>query len=216
MKKIISVLLSVLMATVVFTSLTLCVSAATAEDTVGAATSGTLENGTRWSFDAASGKISFTNPDNPGYGVSGDVKPWDPFKKDIKIVELEDTIGYIGRYSFLEYHELEKVILPAGEVKIYDAAFSHCEKLSSIDFTNVKHIGNDAFSYCKSLTKVHCAAELEHLNSDRIKAADVTGEGLDISDATAIQMYLAEYENTFKIGETVIYDEYELPFIPVK
>ena len=59
-------------------------------------------------------------------------------------------------------------------------------------------------------------AELEHLNSDRIKAGDVTGEGLDISDATAIQMYLAEYENTFKIGETVIYDEYELPFIPVK
>lgn len=59
-------------------------------------------------------------------------------------------------------------------------------------------------------------AELEHLNSDRIKAADVTGEGLDISDATAIQMYLAEYENTYKIGETVIYDEYELPFIPVK
>ena len=59
-------------------------------------------------------------------------------------------------------------------------------------------------------------AELEHLNSDRIKAGDVTGEGLDISDATAIQMYLAEYENTYKIGETVIYDEYELPFIPVK
>ena len=56
-------------------------------------------------------------------------------------------------------------------------------------------------------------AELEHLNSDRLKAADVTGEGLDISD---IQMYLAEYENTYKIGETVIYDEYELPFIPVK
>ena len=106
--------------------------------------------------------------------------------------------------------------MPAGEVKIYDAAFSYCEKLSSIDFNNVKHIGNDAFSYCKSLTKVHCAAELEHLNSDRIKAADVTGEGLDISDATAIQMYLAEYENTYKIGETVIYDEYELPFIPVK
>ena len=59
-------------------------------------------------------------------------------------------------------------------------------------------------------------AELEHLSSNRIKAADVTGEGLDISDATAIQMYLAEYENTYKIGETVIYDEYELPFIPVK
>lgn len=46
-------------------------------------------------------------------------------------------------------------------------------------------------------------AELEHLNSDRIKAADVTGEGLDISDATAIQMYLAEFENIHHINETV-------------
>ena len=58
-------------------------------------------------------------------------------------------------------------------------------------------------------------AELEHLSSNRIKAADVTGEGLDISDATAIQMYLAEYENTYKIGETVKYDENELPFLPI-
>ena len=58
-------------------------------------------------------------------------------------------------------------------------------------------------------------AELEHLSSHRIKAADVTGEGLDISDATAIQLYLAEYENTYKIGETVKYDENELPFLPI-
>ena len=43
----------------------------------------------------------------------------------------------------------------------------------------------------------------------------MTGEGLDISDATAIQMYLAEYENTYKIGETVKYDENELPFLPI-
>ncbi|MBQ6152380.1 MAG: dockerin type I repeat-containing protein [Ruminococcus sp.] len=48
------------------------------------------------------------------------------------------------------------------------------------------------------------------------RAADVDGDGLNITDATQIQRYLAEYENTFKIGETVIYDEYELPFIPVK
>ena len=56
-------------------------------------------------------------------------------------------------------------------------------------------------------------AELEHLNSDRLKAADVTGEGLDISDATAIQMYLAEYDDPYQIGKTVIYDPYELPVV---
>ena len=57
-------------------------------------------------------------------------------------------------------------------------------------------------------------AELEHLNSDRLKAADVTGEGLDISDATAIQMYLAGYDDPYQVGKTFTYDEYELPFMP--
>ena len=57
-------------------------------------------------------------------------------------------------------------------------------------------------------------AELEAFKSKQINAADVNGEGLDISDATAIQMYLAEYDDPYKIGTTVTYDEYELPFIP--
>lgn len=35
------------------------------------------------------------------------------------------------------------------------------------------------------------------------KAADVDGNGLDINDATNIQRYLAEYDNTYHIGESV-------------
>ena len=38
-------------------------------------------------------------------------------------------------------------------------------------------------------------AELEHLNS-------------------AIQMYLAEYDDPYQVGKTFTYDEYELPFMP--
>ena len=60
---------------------------------------------------------------------------------------------------------------------------------------------------------------------------DLTGDGLDISDATQIQMYSADYENIYHIGEEVAYpepttvqqdttqkptrDPYELPFIPI-
>lgn len=46
------------------------------------------------------------------------------------------------------------------------------------------------------------------------KAADVDSNGLDITDATKIQRYLAQFDDPYKIGETVSYDEYELPFIP--
>ena len=45
-------------------------------------------------------------------------------------------------------------------------------------------------------------------------AADIDGKGLDITDATAIQRYLAEYKDHNNIGKTVIKDKYELPFIP--
>lgn len=52
------------------------------------------------------------------------------------------------------------------------------------------------------------------------KAADVNGDGLDITDATRIQRFLAEYEDPYHICEfvadstTPTRDEYELPFIP--
>ena len=74
-------------------------------------------------------------------------------------------------------------------------------------------------------------AELTDDTDGRIALrADVTGDGLDISDATQIQMYAAEYENLYDIGKEVAYpqptteaqttkpkptrDPYELPFIP--
>ena len=46
------------------------------------------------------------------------------------------------------------------------------------------------------------------------KAADVDGKGLDITDATRIQRYLASFADPYHIGDTVNYDEYELPYIP--
>ena len=43
---------------------------------------------------------------------------------------------------------------------------------------------------------------------------DVDGNGLDINDATKKQGYLAEFDDPYSIGKTVIFDEYELPLIP--
>ncbi len=63
------------------------------------------------------------------------------------------------------------------------------------------------------------------------KAADIDGDGLNIIDVTAIQRYLAGFENIHHINETVTVpdptetqpttprpttDPYELPFIPNK
>ena len=69
-------------------------------------------------------------------------------------------------------------------------------------------------------------ADLEHLSSANLQAADVDGNGLDITDATKIQRYLAEFEDSYHIGEWVNGEnaqpttywikpgDNELPFIP--
>ena len=63
------------------------------------------------------------------------------------------------------------------------------------------------------------------------RAADVDGDGLNITDATQIQRYLAEFDNIYHINETVTIpdpttpqpttpqptrDPYELPVVPKK
>lgn len=44
---------------------------------------------------------------------------------------------------------------------------------------------------------------LELLSENNLTAADIDGNGLDITDATNIQRYLAEYENVYNVGEWV-------------
>lgn len=46
-------------------------------------------------------------------------------------------------------------------------------------------------------------ANLELLSENNLTAADIDVNGLDISDATNIQRYLAEYENVYNVGEWV-------------
>ena len=46
-------------------------------------------------------------------------------------------------------------------------------------------------------------ANLELLSENNLTAADIDGNGLDITDATNIQHYLAEYENVYNVGEWI-------------
>ena len=46
-------------------------------------------------------------------------------------------------------------------------------------------------------------AKLELLSENNLTAADIDGNGLNITDATNIQRYLAEYENVYNVGEWI-------------
>lgn len=76
----------------------------------------------------------------------------------------------------------------------------------------------------KDVTAIQrCLAELEPDTTGMVtKCGNVSGNNLDISDATQIQLYLAEHGNPYHIGEYIeettqpTTKSYELPFIPVK
>ena len=47
-------------------------------------------------------------------------------------------------------------------------------------------------------------AELEQISDPLLKAADINQDGfLEIEDATLLQMFLAEYEMPYPVGEAV-------------
>ena len=58
---------------------------------------------------------------------------------------------------------------------------------------------------------------IAQLETDRTgwvkRRGNVTGGNFDITDATAIQRYLGEFDDPYQIGKTVIYDPYELPVV---
>ncbi len=75
---------------------------------------------------------------------------------------------------------------------------------------------NDTVVSIKDVTTVQrVIAQLQEDPKGEIaRRAGVTVKNrLSVSDATAIQAYLAEFENTYKIGKEVHYDPYELPIV---
>ena len=86
---------------------------------------------------------------------------------------------------------------------------------------DIKYVRGDANG--DGVVNINDVTELQRILADHEtdskgavkRSCDFDGKGLDISDVTKIQRYLAEFTpNTYQIGKTFSYDEYELPFIP--
>ncbi|WP_310752960.1 flavodoxin [Ruminococcus sp.] len=49
--------------------------------------------------------------------------------------------------------------------------------------------------------------DILQLSEERLKAADISGDGIDITDATQIQRWLAAYQVSYPIGELIEHEE---------
>lgn len=77
---------------------------------------------------------------------------WDEYRAQIKEVEIEKGITFIGFGAFANCVNLEKVLIPDTVTEIGSFAFSRCNKLKSLNIPkNVNKLDAYAVSYCHSL-----------------------------------------------------------------
>ena len=70
-------------------------------------------------------------------------------------IEIPDTVTEIGDFAFLEWRNLENVVMSKKITKIGEYAFCGCYSLASITIPNsVTSIGRSAFASCYSLTSI--------------------------------------------------------------
>ena len=157
MKKLISILLSVILLSTVICAAPFTVSAAVEETEVVGASSGTTGDCT-WTLDD-NGTLTIS-----GNGAMGDYDydydyycseaPWG-YDYYIKSVVIENGVTSIGRYAFCDCTGLTSIEIPDSVTSIGDSAFSDCTGLTSIEIPDsVTSIGNWAFDDCENLTSV--------------------------------------------------------------
>lgn len=72
----------------------------------------------------------------------------------LKCVELNSSITDIPRYTFCLDDNLTTILNVNGVISVDSFSFSHCSLETIDNFSNLKKIGEGAFSYCKQLKSV--------------------------------------------------------------
>lgn len=138
--------------------------------------------------------------------------------------DVPDSVTEIRRYAFANCTSLSYVRIPSGVQSIAASSFYNCPNLvigvyygsyaqqyaidHNINYTLLDGVllgdvdGKDGVKINDVTMIQSYLAELITLEGVYLQAADANQDGIvDISDATAIQMYIAEYELPYPIGQ---------------
>jgi hypothetical protein len=229
MKKIISLLLSIVMIASAF----FCV-----DFSAIAAYSGSFGQ-LSWNLQSNTGVLTISGNGEMEY--SDDV-PWSEYKDSIKSVNISEgvtsicdyafyrcrnlvdvgisnTVVEIGSDAFNECTSLEKIILPESLTKIGNFAFSYCSALKEITIPkNVTEIGWEQFAGCENLETINWDAKQAYVltNNSYTYLFNSAGEnapnGLTINFTDSCEYvdgdhlfdgYLNNYVTTINIGRNV-------------
>lgn len=176
-KRILSGILSAVMLTSALTAAPVTAFAATAsaDEAVGAATSGTT-GGCKWSYNTSTKALTISGKGKMAdYDSQYDV-PWNDYVHTATSLTINSGVTYVGQRCFVGYKftsvsiadtvteigedafwscsDVTKLILSSKLKKIGDSAFSNLAVTSLTLPGTLTYLGDSAFSYCKKLKSV--------------------------------------------------------------
>ena len=87
--------------------------------------------------------------------------------KDIKKINVPDSIESIGDSAFAYCINLKSIVIPDSTKSIGNSAFIHCKSLTSINIPDsVESIGNSTFYNCKNLKSITIPDSIKGIGTD--------------------------------------------------
>ena len=125
--------------------------------TANADTSGPCGDDMTWTFDASTGKLTFT-----GTGAiyfEEDNPPWYDYREEITAIELPEGMTSICYQSFALCTALTSITIPDSVETLSSCVFTGCTALKTVTLgSGLKWIGDCAFAMCSNLESINIPA----------------------------------------------------------
>ena len=140
---------------------------------------GTCGTGVKWSLDDETLTIKgegmmndFENPTNS----NSTLPSWNPYKKYIKHLVIEDGVTYVGDYAFYGYDKLEDINFGNGVTRLGNRVFYNCKGLTQLNLPeSMEQIGDKWTNYsdyggtfygCSGLKELTLPAHLKFIGAN--------------------------------------------------
>lgn len=117
----------------------------------------------KWSFSG--GTLEIVGKGEMPDFTEQDMAPWNKYNTQIRRIDIDDRITYIGKLAFYDCSAVIAVELSDKVKTIGDMAFAGCSSMESITMPKIETLGEYAFSRCFKLDGVILPATLKKIGA---------------------------------------------------
>ena len=152
--------------------------------------SGTCGDNLTWYFNSTTGALTIEGTGSMSNFSDYNAVPWSSYRASITTLNLPEGLTYIGNDAFNSL-AVTSVTIPASVTSIGDAAFYHCENLSSVNFaasgSQLTSIGIQCFGDCPSLQSITLPEGIEVIGHSAFRYCEALNTIVLPNSLTTIQ-----------------------------